>query len=215
MIKPCQFITFEGPDGSGKTTLAKHFCEWLISQKVDTILTREPGGNGNKVAEAIRELVLDRKDLPIAPITEALLFAASRAQHVRDLIVPAIENHKLVVCDRFIDSSLAYQGYARNLGIDQVYQINQFATNGLLPDITFFIDLPADVGLARIRNGNRNKSDRLDEETATMHQLVYEGYLELIKKWPERFIIINGNQPFNDVFKEITKKFTPYLAGLK
>lgn len=182
MIEKGKFISFEGPDGSGKSTVAKLFYEYLKNNNINTILTREPGGTNNPTAERIRNIVLDSKDLLINSKTEALLFAASRAQHVSDLILPSIEQGITVICDRYIDSSLAYQGHARDLGIEQIYAINKFATDDLLPDVTFFIDVSTDVGLDRIKNNKRAKSDRLDEESHEMHLKAYEGYQIVLKK---------------------------------
>lgn len=182
MIEKGKFISFEGPDGSGKSTVAKLFYEYLKNNNINTILTREPGGTNNPTAERIRNIVLDSKDLLINSKTEALLFAASRAQHVSDLILPSIEQGITVICDRYIDSSLAYQGHARDLGIEQIYAINKFATDDLLPDVTFFIDVSTDVGLDRIKNNKRAKSDRLDEESHEMHLKTYEGYQIVLKK---------------------------------
>lgn len=175
------FISFEGPDGSGKSSLAKQFNTYLESKGFTTLLTREPGGNQSEVAEAIRHLVLECKNYNIADKTEALLFAASRAQHTCETILPALQAHKVVVCDRFIDSSLAYQGYGRKIGFDEVYQINKFATDGLLPDVTFFIDIPVSKGLERIRKDQRH-ADRLDEIPLATHEQAYAGYQALIKK---------------------------------
>ncbi|MGL4951468.1 MAG: dTMP kinase, partial [Mycoplasma sp.] len=167
---------------------------------------REPGGNNSIVAESIRKLVLDHKDFNILPRTEALLFAASRAQHVDEVIIPSMKKNITVVCDRYIDSSLAYQGYARDLGFENIYNINMFATNALLPNITFFVDVSAETGMQRIQKGNR-ETNRLDEELMIMHEKAYAGYKELINKFPQRFILIDGNQTIDEVLAEVIKKY--------
>ncbi|MGL4950769.1 MAG: dTMP kinase [Mycoplasma sp.] len=200
------FISFEGPDGSGKSTIAKLFHNYLLEKNVPTILTREPGGLNCLVAETIRNLVLEHKNFNILPTTEALLFAASRAQHVEEIIMPSINNGVTVVCDRFIDSSLAYQGYARDLGFENIYNINIFATKGLLPDVTFFIDVSAQVGMARIKNGMRD-TNRIDNESIETHNKAYNGYQELIKKFKDRFIVIDGNQSIEKVLKDVILKY--------
>jgi len=133
---------------------------------------------------------------------EALLYAASRRQHLQEVIVPSLKANKLVLCDRYLDSSLAYQGYARGLGIDQVYQINQYATEGLLPDLTFYIDVDPQIGLSRIQSAHRTV-DRLDLETANFHKLVRNGYLEVAKMFPQRIITIDGKRPILEIYEEI------------
>lgn len=213
MLTKGKFISFEGPDGSGKSTIVKLFYEYLETNNVSVILTREPGGTNNPTAEKIRNLVLDCKDLSINSKTEALLFAASRAQHVADLILPSILNGTTVICDRYLDSSLAYQGYARGLGIEEVYAINKFATNDLLPDVTFFIDVPTNIGLERIKNNKRAKSDRLDEETQDMHLRAYQGYQEILNMWPSRFIIIDGSQTVEKVLKDVIDAYNKHFGN--
>lgn len=137
-------------------------------------------------------------------ITEALLYAASRRQHLEEVIKPALKEGYVVICDRYVDSSLAYQGYARGLGIDEVYNLNYYATSGLLPDLTIFIDVNPEEGLARISKNNRNK-DRLDLETITFHHLVREGYLQLVARFPGRIKRIDGNRDIEEVYAEIKK----------
>ncbi|MGL4948533.1 MAG: dTMP kinase [Mycoplasma sp.] len=205
MSKPL-FISFEGPDGSGKSTIAKLFYNHLINNNSKAILTREPGGTNSVVAECIRNVVLDNKDFNIVPRTEALLFAASRAQHVEEIIIPSINDGMTVICDRYLDSSLAYQGHARGLGIDNVLQINQFAIQNTMPDITFFIDVSADVGMQRIKQANR-ETNRLDEELMIMHKKAYEGYQILINRYPERFIVIDGSNDIETVLNDVIKQY--------
>lgn len=194
MIK--SFITFEGPEGSGKTSVIKEVEAALKAQNIDVIVTREPGGV--KLSERIRSLLLDFVDEKMDARTEAMLFAASRRQHVVEVIRPALEAGKVVLCDRYIDSSLAYQGVARDLGIEEVYTLNLFAIEDLIPDLTLFIDVRPEVGLSRVRT-NQRTMDRLDLETLEFHQKVYEGYLQLAELEPNRIKIINGEQPIEDV----------------
>lgn len=190
------FITFEGPEGSGKTSVIKEVEAALKAQNIDVIVTREPGGV--KLSERIRSLLLDFVDEKMDARTEAMLFAASRRQHVVEVIRPALEAGKVVLCDRYIDSSLAYQGVARDLGIEEVYTLNLFAIEDLIPDLTLFIDVKPEVGLSRVRT-NQRTMDRLDLETLEFHQKVYEGYLQLAELEPNRIKIINGEQPIEDV----------------
>jgi len=190
------FITFEGGEGSGKTSLIEYIKKALSSYEV--VSTREPGGS--VVAEAIRDVVLNPKYEGVTPYTEALLYAASRAQHLDEVIIPALKQNKIVLCDRYLDSSLAYQAYARGLGFDFVLKINQYATMHL-PDLTFYIDLAPEVGLSRIHG--RDKYDRLDRESMTFHHQVRDGYLEVVKQYPERVIMINGERTLEEIAKEI------------
>lgn len=191
------FITFEGGEGTGKTTLMAKIAE-VLRKNHEVITTREPGGS--MIAEAIRDVILNPKYEGVTPITEALLLAASRAQHLDEIILPAIKAHKIVLCDRFLDSSLAYQAYARNLGFDFVLNINAYAVKHL-PDLTFYIDLDPQVGMKRIEN--REKYDRLDQETKSFHHQVRLGYLEVCQRYPNRIIKIDGDQPIEDIQNQI------------
>lgn len=190
------FITFEGGEGSGKTSLIQYLKKALSSFEIVT--TREPGGS--KVAEAIRDVVLNPKYEGVTPYTEALLYAASRAQHLDEVIIPALKENKIVLCDRYLDSSLAYQAYARDLGFDFVLSINKYALSHL-PDMTFYIDVDPEVGLSRIHH--RNKFDRLDQESHSFHHKVRDGYMEVVKRYPNRVIRIDGNRPLDIIQKEI------------
>jgi dTMP kinase len=198
-----KFITFEGCDGCGKTTVLKLVSEELSKRNIDFLLTREPGGS--KIAEQIRNIILDKKNIEEDSRTEALLYAASRRQHLTDVVLPALEKGKLVLSDRYIDSSLAYQGYARGIGIKEVMSINAFAINGLMPDVTFFLDLTPEEGLKRIASRSR-ESDRLDKEKLAFHQKVYEGYKIIIKDDPKRFVIIDARKTPEEETKEIVDK---------
>jgi len=191
------FITFEGGEGSGKTTLIK-YIEANLSQDNKVLVTREPGGT--MIAEAIRNIILDPRYKGITPYTEALLLAASRAQHLDEVIIPAQAQNKIVLCDRYLDSSLAYQAYARYLGVDFILQINQYALK-YMPTLTFYIDLLPEIGIARI--SNRKKYDRLDQETVEFHNKVREGYLEIAKKYPHRIVTIDGTKPINEIKEEV------------
>jgi len=190
------FITFEGPEGSGKTSVIKAVETALKQRGIDVLVTREPGGVA--ISEQIRQLLLDVDKKEMDPRTEALLFAASRRQHVIEVINPALKEGKVVVCDRYVDSSLAYQGHGRGLGIDEVYRINHFAIDGTLPDLTLFIDVPPSIGLNRVFANGRNV-DRLDLESMAFHEKVYEGYCILVKRFPERIRAIDGTKPLERV----------------
>lgn len=187
------FITIEGPEGSGKTTVVQAVSEQL-AQHYDVMTTREPGGV--QTAETIRQILLDGETMDAR--TEALLFAAARREHLVAKVLPALAQGKLVICDRFIDSSLAYQGYARQIGVKEVQTINDFAIEGRYPDLTIYLDIPAKVGRARIES-NRRAQNRLDKESVAFHERVVEGYQQLIAQDPHRFAVINANQPIEQV----------------
>ncbi len=202
------FITFEGNDGSGKSSALETILNQLKNEGYDVIYSREPGGS--KVAEKIREVILDKDNLGMDDKTEALLYAASRREHINKTILPALNEGKIILCDRYIDSSLAYQGYARNLGIDEVYNMNQFATSGLLPDLTILVCVRPEVGLSRIKKDERDL-DRLELEKMSFHQKVYEGYLKLADKFKDRIVVINGEQSKEKVVEDIEKVLYPLL----
>ena len=193
------FITFEGTEGSGKTTVIEKVEQYYTEKGYNVIRTREPGGS--KIAEDIRNVILDVNNTNMDSITEAMLYAASRRQHLVEKVIPYLEKGYIVLCDRFIDSSLAYQGHARALGIDKVYQLNLIATNGLLPDTTIYIDVRPEVGLSRIKSNNREQN-RLDLEKLSFHEKVYEGYYLVSQMFKERFKVINGEQEREKVFND-------------
>lgn len=199
------FITFEGGEGTGKTTLIQNIFDHL-NQSHQVIKTREPGGS--MIAEAIRDIILNPKYEGVTPYTEALLLAASRAQHLDEVIIPNLKQDTIVLCDRYLDSSLAYQGYARNLGFDFVLSINKYATMHL-PDLTFYIDLDPKIGMDRIKG--RDKFDRLDQESKNFHHKVREGYLELTKMYPKRIVTIDGNQSIEKITESILSKIKEVL----
>ena len=203
------FITFEGGEGSGKTTIIKRLAQELLEKGYTPVCTREPGGS--KIAEGIRSIILDKANTEMDYMTEALLYAASRAQHLSEVVVPALNSGKLVICDRYLDSSLAYQGHARALGIDKVYDINLYATGGLLPHLTIFVDIPPQVGLDRIKSNNRDE-DRLDKEKIDFHNLVHEGYLEVARRFPDRIKIVNGENSVDKVYSDVKAIVFDYLG---
>ncbi len=193
------FITVEGPDGAGKSTQIKLLTEYLEDKGCSVILTREPGGTN--ISEIIRNIILDNDNTEMASITEALLYAASRAQHVHEIIIPALNNGKIIICDRFVHSSLVYQGVGRNLGIDKVKHINDFAIQGVKPDITLFLDISPEVALKR--KTKSNKGDRLEQEDVSFHRKVYEGYLEIIKMFPNEIDVVDASGSINSIFNRI------------
>ncbi|MEK4227877.1 dTMP kinase [Solibacillus sp. FSL H8-0538] len=195
------FITFEGPEGAGKTSVLKIIHERLKENNIDVLMTREPGGI--EIAEKIRGIILDPAHTNMNERTEALLFAAARAQHFFEKVVPALEAGQHVLCDRFIDSSLAYQGFARGLGVDEVLSINQFAIGQRLPDLTILFDLAPEIGLARIQAGRVEEINRLDEEGLAFHKQVRAGYKEAVRRYPERIRIINAEQPMDNVVEDV------------
>ena len=196
------FISFEGTDGSGKTTQYRLFAEYLVSLGYEVVTTREPGGT--PISEKIRGIILDPENTEMDDMTEALLFAAGRAQHVAQLIRPSVEAGKIVLCDRFMDSSIAYQGYARGLG-DCVRIINEYAVAGMQPELTFLLDLPPQAG--RARNVKAGKADRLEKQAMEFHSKVYEGYKKLAEIYPDRFIVIDADGSIEEVQARIRREF--------
>ncbi len=194
-----KFITFEGCEGVGKSRQIKLLEEYLQKNNVDYYLTREPGGT--TVSEQIRSVILDGKNVSMADECEALLYAAARVQLLKEEIAPRLERGELVLCDRYIDSSFAYQGYARGLGVEFVEKINHFAVENFMPDYTVFLSLPPH--LAFKRKGGVDKSDRLELSGMEFHQKVFEGYNELSKKYPERFIVIDASGERDQTHKKV------------
>jgi dTMP kinase len=191
------FITFEGGEGSGKSTVLKKVVDLLNQDGYETVTTREPGGT--PIAEEIRSVILDKANTAMDPRTEALLYAASRRQHLVEKVWPALKAGKIVLCDRFLDSSLAYQGGARGLGIDEVLNINMFATEGTYPDLTLLFDLAPEQGLERIAANKGREVNRLDLEKLPFHNKVREAFHELAKRYPNRYVIIDAAQPLEKV----------------
>jgi dTMP kinase len=190
------FITFEGPDGAGKTTI----LNMVASQFPKALVTREPGGI--EIAEQIRRVILDKENTAMDPRTEALLYAAARRQHLIEKVKPALEAGQTVLCDRFVDSSLAYQGYARNLGIDEVFTINQFAIENLMPELTIYFDIEPELGLMRINKNKGREVNRLDLENLEFHQKVRTGYHLLIERFPDRIVKIDASGQVDEVYEK-------------
>lgn len=192
-----KFISIEGPDGSGKSSVIKQLANLLEADGYELVLTREPGGS--PIAEQIRQVILDVNNTAMDPLTEAMLYAAGRRQHLVDTILPGLAAGKLVLSDRFVDSSLAYQGVGRQLPLEDIWSINQLAIDGHLPDITLLLDLPAELGLERIyRAQGQRQFDRLDQENLTFHQEVRQAFLDLAAK-EDRIHLIDANQPIEAV----------------
>ncbi|MGG1680112.1 dTMP kinase [Neobacillus sp. NRS-1170] len=200
------FITFEGPDGAGKTTIIS-----MVAQKLNhALLTREPGGID--IAEQIRRVILDKENTAMDPRTEALLYAAARRQHLIERVKPALEAGRDVLCDRFVDSSLAYQGYARGLGIDEVWSINQFAVENLMPELTIYFDIEPELGLTRINKNKGREINRLDLENLEFHHKVREGYHLLIDRFPERIVKIDASGTIDEIYKKTLQIVETKLA---
>lgn len=190
-----KFITFEGPDGCGKTTVCKMVYERLLEEGIDAIHTREPGGID--IAEQIRNVILDPANTKMDARTEALLYAASRRQHLVEKVIPALNEGKVVICERFVDSSLAYQGCGRELGFDAILNINDFAIEGLYPDKTIYLDVSEEVGLSRIKD--RDFKDRLDQENIDFHKRVNEGYHKVVETFKDRIQVIDASKSLEEV----------------
>ncbi|WP_414713609.1 dTMP kinase [Schnuerera sp.] len=192
------FITLEGPDGSGKSTIMKHIVNYLKDKNLDFIWTREPGGT--HIGEKIRNIILDENNKNMAAETEALLYAASRGQHVQEKILPALKEGKVVLCERFILSSLAYQGIGRNLGIEEVKMINDFAIKGIRPDLTLFFYVDPVTTLNR--KTKQKGGDRLEKEGLDFHREVYDGYMKLLKMYPKNTKEIDATKSIEEVFEQ-------------
>lgn len=194
------FISFEGGEGSGKTTILSHIVEKLNEKDIVHVITREPGGCD--IAEQIRDIVLDVENTNLNKRSEALLYAASRAQHVEEVLKPALNDNKLVICDRYVDSSIVYQGYARGQQVNDIWSINNFAMDDVMPDITIFFDIKPVDAFKRMAEHAR-EMDRLDLEDIEFHNVVYEGFLELSKQ--ERFVRIDATKTIDEVVEEVYK----------
>lgn len=197
------FVTFEGGEGSGKSTVLKQVNKILLSEGHSTLLTREPGGT--PISEQIRNVILDKANTSMDPRTEALLYAASRRQHLVEKIWPALKEGKIVLCDRFLDSSLAYQGGARGLGMDEILEVNRYATEGQFPDITLFFNLDPSIGLQRIAANAGREVNRLDLERMTFHEKVRASFQKLASLYPERYVTIDASQPLEKVVEDSLK----------
>lgn len=208
-----KFISFEGPDGAGKTTALNSIAADLTPQLNDNlVVTREPGGN--RISEAIRDIILDRKNTEMDDRTEALLYAAARRQHIVETIMPALKSGKMVLCDRYVDSSVAYQGAGREIGVDEVYQMNLFATAGLLPDLTIYFDVPSEIGLRRIMTHRTDEINRLDVEQLSFHKRVRASYLKIAEQNPQRIQVIDATQSKAKVVSDVEKIIYQANKGL-
>ncbi len=204
------FISFEGPDGAGKTTALKTLMP-LLQAKTDQeiVLSREPGGS--PISEKIRKIILDIHDEEMDSRTEALLYAAARRQHLIDVILPTLKENKIILSDRFVDSSIAYQGGGREIGMSEVAEINDFAIDGHLPDLTIYFDVSPEVGLSRIRKDHEGAMDRLEKEAISFHNRVYDSYMQIVKDNPDRIKTIDAEQApekvVSDALNVIIKQF--------
>lgn len=203
------FITVEGGEGAGKSTVLSHLKVKLEKEGYDVLITREPGGI--PIAEEIREVILHPKNTAMDMRTEALLYAAARRQHLVEKIVPALQAGKIVLCDRFIDSSLAYQGHARGIGMDEVYEMNQFAIDTFMPGLTLFFDVEPTVGLQRINQNQGREINRLDLEKIGFHEKVYEGYNILRKRFSERIKTIDARPNIETVTEQAFQQTISHL----
>lgn len=208
------FVTIEGPDGAGKSTQVKLLADYLRKNGYEVVVTREPGGT--PLAEKIRGLLLELSEEPVAPVTEVLLYAASRAQHVEQLIKPALKRGAVVISDRFIDSSIAYQGYGRELGAGLVWQVNKPALGGLLPGLTIILDVKPELGRQRLverQQVQQRGPDRLEQERGEFHRRVREGFLALAAEFPERIKLLSAEGSIDSVHQAIIALVKERLTG--
>ncbi|GIP45799.1 thymidylate kinase [Paenibacillus sp. J45TS6] len=192
------FITLEGGEGSGKTTMIGRLSNYLEERNIAYLVTREPGGI--EIAEKIRSIILDPEHTAMDARTEALLYAAARRQHLVEKVIPALEEGLIVLCDRFVDSSLVYQGYARGIGEEEIRSINLFATEGITPNVTIYFDVDPEIGFARIAANQEREVNRLDLENRLFHDKVRAGYLKLVENEPERIKMIDASLSPDEVF---------------
>lgn len=208
------FITFEGIEGSGKTTQARMLHEQLMMSGFDAVLTREPGGC--RIADRIRTILLDAEHRELVPSAELFLYAAARAQHVHEVIIPARRRGAIVICDRFTDATIAYQGFARGLDRNLIDMLNMTATDGTTPDLTILIDLPVPIGLSRafgrMARSDAPREERFERESAEFHEKVREGYLSLASEEPARFMVIDGDRPETVIHREIVERLAGTLS---
>ncbi len=195
------FITFEGGEGCGKSTVLAKINSLLQDEGYQTVVSREPGGT--PISEQIRNVILDKSNTAMDPRTEALLYAASRRQHLVEKIWPALKEGKIVLCDRYLDSSLAYQGGARGLGIEEIAKVNEYATEGTFPDLTLFFDLDPEIGMKRIAANSGREVNRLDLEKMAFHQKVRESFQTLAKRYSDRYVIIDASKPLDEVIENV------------
>ncbi len=203
------FITFEGVEGSGKTTQMNMLHAHLIRMNVDVVATHEPGGT--RLGEEIRRILLDPSFKEMHPFTEAVLYAADRAQHVHEVIKPALDEGKVVLCDRYIDSSLAYQGVARRVGMEGVQNLNEWVTDDLYPDLTFLLEIPYAVGLKRLEKRKRSL-DRMEGQPPSFHEQVQEAYRTLARFYPSRFVLLNGADKPEEIHHRVMQEVMKLLG---
>ena len=194
------FITIEGPEGSGKSSVTRKVAERLEKEGYDIVFTREPGGTD--ISEQIRNIILDKNNTKMDPMTEAMLYAASRRQHLVEKVWPLSNEGKIVISDRYLDSSLAYQGGARGLGIDNILQLNNFATEGSFPDLTLLFDIDPRIGFKRIAANAKREVNRLDLEKIEFHDSVRKTFLSLANRFKDRYVIIDASKPFDEVVED-------------
>ncbi len=194
------FITFEGPDGSGKSTALASLVKFLKSQKIDFVLTREPGSETSKEAKKIRDIILDPKN-EITPMTEAILYAADRRLHLEQLIWPALQKGRLVICDRYLDSTLAYQGFGRKLGFQKMLSLQKVITENTFPDLTIFFDISPERAMGRV--DARSSKDRLEMAGQDFHVRVYKGYKKIVSKFPERIKVVDATKSKKEVLDQV------------
>jgi dTMP kinase len=204
-------ITLEGGEGAGKSSVLARLASALEQQGYSVVCTREPGGIN--IAEQIRKVILDRNNISMDPRTEALLYAAARRQHLVEKVIPAIKAGQVVLCDRYIDSSLAYQGHARGLGIEEIYTINKFAIDEYMPDLTLYFDVEPEIGLARIEKDAGREVNRLDVESMKFHEAVREGYQLLVRQYPERIRVIDAAYDIDAVFSNALHIVTEFIGA--
>ena len=196
-----KFITFEGIDGSGKTTQINLLEEKLSQQGISTLILREPGGT--KLSEKIREILLDRENINLSSLAESLLFVASRTQLIAEKIKPSLERNQFVICDRYSDSTVAYQGYGRGLNVEYLEELNKFATDSIQPDITIILDVDPEKAAIRMAS---DVPDRLESTGINFFLRVREGYYEIVRRYPQRCVIIDGSQSESEVFELVLKE---------
>ena len=203
------FITFEGVEGSGKTTQKNMLHAHLLRLNMDVVSTHEPGGT--RIGEDIRRILLDPANKELHAMTETILYAADRAQHVYEVIKPALNQGKIVICDRYVDSTLAYQGVARRVGMEGIQNLNEWITDDLYPDITFLLEIPYKVGLKRMEKRNRG-ADRMENQPDSFHEQVQEAYKTLAKIFSNRFVILNGADKPENIHHKVMQEVTPLLG---
>jgi dTMP kinase len=210
------FVTFEGIEGSGKTTQIAITGDYLDKQKIPFIITEEPGGTG--LGTELRQILLDKTSLNITEKAELLLFAADRAQHIEEVILPAMNEGKVVLCDRFSDATIAYQGFGRGVDVDFIRTVNNFSSQSLKPDLTLLFDVPVTTGLERIKDrvsptGKASLEDRFEREKAEFHRRIREGYLSLLRDEPDRIRLIDGSREVDEVAKEVCRLVAELIEG--